>query len=306
MYFPYLRGKQFELETLIALPMPFFGNTLPILEPISLGRRKLYTTLAREARPLILIVNPQYPNATPLNTTILQGLIDTELATHPALTLGFIIDQRFSAARLNTFLASNPERAKALIFRNNPIPADLAAIQAAIATQPVQIIIFDESRTSVATRNIFNAHPYRVLLTDGFQRQVRNSDYPGVSVFASNYNSWVANGWQGIGDYLTVGDYFQDGGGPAYVVTLHLTVQHGANLLVHHFSSTVHATVQTFTAAKFHEANGYLVGSPYVVPLNSTGLDLYRDWHARVHNPQLGQAKKASMLHHIELMSTIV
>jgi len=305
MYFPYFRGKQFELETLLEVSPAVYSNTIPIVEPINFAKRRLYAQLANRSISFILIVNPFYPTLR-LTTAQVQDVIDNELNRLEGLVLGFIIDSRFDSTELSDFLLENPMRGKALIFQNNPIPRDLTAIQDALAGTPVSYIIFDSHKTNDITRSAFIAHPQPVIITDGFVHMNRNADYPPVSTFTSRYNTWRGEGLHGIGDYLSVGDQFSEGGGPAYVVTLHLTIREGANLLMHHFSSTVHSTVQTFTAAKFLEANTNLVGSPFVMPLTSGGLLMYRDWHARTHNPQLGAAKKASMIHHMELMSSIV
>jgi hypothetical protein len=309
MYFPYLRGKQFELEALVNVNPAVYANTLPILEPVSASKgvyKRLYGNFVSQNIPLILIMNPFYPQSGRLTPTAVQTIINGELARHPSLILGHIIDQRYEVRDLNAFLTSNPTRRKAIVFRFNPLPTDLLAIQAALGTHPVEYIIFDDRRTNATTRNSFNTHPRRVLITDGFQRQDKNSDYPPVSAFDSNYSTWRASGWFGIGDYLSIGDYYQAGGGQVYVVTLHLTIESPTGLVMHHFSSTYRATVKGFPAQKFAEANNLLVTSPHVVPLASSGLDLFRDWHARAHNPQLGAAKKASLMHHIELMSRIV
>lgn len=310
MYLPYLRGKQFELEALLNVPTAVYANTLPILEPISSPKggnnKRLYTSLATQGIPLILVMNPFYPQGHRFTTARVQQIVDNELATHPSLTLGFLIDQRFNLADLNAFLTSNPNLGKAIIIRVNPLPADLNAIQLAIGAHPVQYIVFDDKRTNNATRNTFNAHPGRMLITDGFQRQDRNSDYPAVSTFDSNYSTWGGNGWSGIGDYLSIGDHFQDGGGPAYVVTLHLSIESPTGILMHHFSSTTNSNIMGLTPQKFAEANDLLVNHPDVAPLTSSGLNLFRGWHAAAHNPSLGAAKQASLMHHIELLSGII
>jgi len=306
MYFPYLRGKQFELEALIELPTSVFINTLPILEPINVSQRRLYSRLANQGTPFILVTNPFYPQNSRLTNAAVQSLIDTELLTHPSLNLGFIIDQRFNVSELNSFLTSNPTRNKILIFRYNVLPSDLAAIQASISANPVLYIVFDDRRTNNTTRTAFNSHQGQVLLTDGFQRQDRNFDYPAVSTFDSNYATWQADGWAGIGDYLTIGDYYQDGGGPVFVVCLHITVPTVNGLLMYHFSSTVHSSTGGLSAPKFSEANSILVNSPFTLPFATNGIDIYRDIYNRSHNPQLGVAKKASIMHHIELMSGLI
>lgn len=306
MYFPYLRGKQFELEALLEVNPSVYQNTLPILEPITISRRNLYTRLTNQQVPLILVTNPFYPPANTITTAQIQNVVDTELSTHTSLVLGFIIDQRLDIGQLHAFLTLNPNREKAVIFRHNPFPNDLITIQSLLSVNPADYLIFDEKKTSNRTQAFFNSHPRQVLLTDGFQRKDRNFDYPASSSFDSLYSSWRAGGWFGIGDYLTIGDHYRDGGGPAYVVTLHVTVQTPTGLVVHHFSSTSQPRLGVLPALKFTEANSSLNSSTHISPLASNGLTLFRNWHATQFYPGLGAPKKASMIHHIELMSSIV
>jgi hypothetical protein len=306
MYFPYLRGKQFELEALLEVNSAVYQNTLPILEPITLARRRLYTSLTNQNVPLILVTNPFYPVKDTISSLTIQNVLDNELANHKGIILAFIIDQRFVIQDLDAFLSSNPTREKAIIFRYNLVPAILIAIQALLINHSVRYIIFDESKTSSRTQTFFNSHPRCVLLTDGFQRQERNADYPVNSGFDSIISTWRTSGWQGIGDYLTVGDYFRSGGGQPYVVTLHLTVSTTSGLVMQHFSSTSHPTTGGFAALKFTEANRLLNTSSSVLSLASSGLTLFRTWHTSQHFPQLGAAKKASMMHHIEFMSSLI
>ena len=139
MYFPYLRGKQFELQALLNVPVGVYANTIPIVEPIKASGSRIYTALysrlAAQQIPFILITNPHYPTNARLTSNQTQAIITGELAAHNSLTLSFIIDQRFNIAFLNAFLGGNPNYNKALIFRFSPNPADIAAIQAAILAQ---------------------------------------------------------------------------------------------------------------------------------------------------------------------------
>jgi hypothetical protein len=306
MYFPYLRGKQFELEALLEVNSRVFNNTLPILEPITISRRGLYARIAANQIPLILVMNPYYPPNGRVSNAQIQNIIDNELLSHTSLVLGYLIDQRFDLNDFNLFLNTNTNREKAIIFRHNPFPNALISIQSAINTQGIGYVIFDERKAFPRTQAAFSTHPRRILLTDGFQVQQRNADYPASSTFDSIHNSWRTDGWAGIGDYLTIGDNFREGGGPAYVVTLHITVNTTNGLEIHHFSSVSQSTRPILPAQKFNEANQSLNQSSVITPLNSTGLDLYRNWYANQFYPNLGPPKKASMMHHIELMSSLI
>jgi hypothetical protein len=308
MYFPYFRGKQFELEAILEAPTAIYNNTLPIVEPVNLSTRNLnlFQQINTQGVPLILITNPYHPSRTPLSSADIQSLITTQLAGHTTLSLGFIVDARFSSANLTSFLTSNRRINKVLIFRNDPLPATVTAIQRALSTHTDSYLVFDENKTSALTRASFLSHTAKVLLTDGFQRHDANVHYPNMSTFTSNYSTYTANGWIGIGDYLTVGDHFQEGGGPVYVVALHVTKATSQGVMVHHFVSTTNQTIRGQGPLKFAEANHALVTSSHVRPLRTMGVGYFRNWHSTSHNPSLGAAKKASMINHMEIMSSLV
>src|SRR5215813_3440865 len=129
MYFPYLRGKQFELQSLIDIDSKVFKNTIPILEPVhkAEGRiyGKLYPEIAKKNNPVILVVNPYQPQSHRLSVADVQHIITKDFAGLTNLYLGFLIDTRFSIAELTAFLKSNPTKKKAIIFRYNPLQPDL-------------------------------------------------------------------------------------------------------------------------------------------------------------------------------------
>ena len=306
MYFPFLRGKQFELEAIIELPLNVFNNTIPIIEPVNLPKRGLYVQICQRNFPFILIINPYHPQGSRKSMEEIQYLIDDKLTNHLNVIVGFLIDGRFTLNDFQLFLNKNPNLSKAVIFRSNPVRNDLPAIQAELQHNPVRYLIFDGNKTNQSTISAFAFHPDHILLYDGFQRQDKNLNYPVTSAFDSIFDTWRIAGLAGCGDYVTIGDYFMPGGGQVRVVTIHITVDTGNGLEVMHFSSTVNADLPGLAAEKVTEAMGLLVNSPSVMPLQSAGLNILRDFHATGHNPQLGALKKASIMHHIELMSSII
>jgi len=308
MYFPYLRGKQFEMEALLGVPSTVYRNTLPIVEPVNTSSDRFYLRIAQAGHPLLLIMNPQHPQRDRLSmATIQANLVNGPLATHPSLALGYIIDQHATLAELNTFLASNPGRRKAVIFRHTPLTASLTAIDSVLRSHSVDFLMFDDKRSSARLRTALSWHPNHVVLTDGFQKQDRNSNYPAYSAFDSNVSTWRADGLAGIGDYATIGDHFTEGGAQPRVVTLHMTIPEPAGLEAHHFSSTLSPSSAGAIGPKFAEACRLLVTSPLVVALPaSTGIVMYQDWDQRGHLPRLGAAKQASLQHHIETLSRVL
>ncbi|OGX82006.1 hypothetical protein BEN47_05135 [Hymenobacter lapidarius] len=64
MYFPYVRGKQFEMLALVGVPMATYTTMLPIVEHVASASARFFTRMAQDGRPFILIVNPFHPRGS--------------------------------------------------------------------------------------------------------------------------------------------------------------------------------------------------------------------------------------------------
>lgn len=307
MYFPYLRGKQYEMQALLGVPMATYNKMLPIVEHVASASSRFFTRMAQQGRPFILIMNPFHPRGSGrICIATIQSLLVGDLAVHNGLHLGYIVDQHASPAELQVFLTSNPSNEKAVIFRHIPLPANMATIDAVLRANPPKYLVFDETKSRRLQPSL-NWHNGHVMLVDGFERQERNSDYPALSNFESNVSTWRTDGLVGMGDYLANGDHFSQGGGQPKVVTLHLAEASPTGLIMHHFSSTMNAGIQGAPAPKFAQACNSLVNSTSVaaMPLSS-GITMFQQWDAANHYPGLGSPKQASMQHHLELLAQLV
>lgn len=306
MYYPFLRGKKHELLTLLNVPTSLYSKMLPIVEPVNLSvqGRPSYRRLAAAGLPFILIVNPHHGRVQP--TEVQKTLIESDLAAHSRLTLGFLVDRRYSLTALRGFLATNPVYNKAIIFRYNPAPVDIALISSEIKKTPaVKHVVFDHTRLAASAALAW--HPNRVIISDGFQKEEKNANYSASSSFDTYLSSYASMGYAGFGDYLMVGDSYSESGGAGFVVTLHLTVPSHKDLNIHHFSSTKDSAIRGLQSSKFKEACASLVAAlPGLPAPRTTGTACFEDWHCREHFPQLGPAKQAAMQHHVEVVCSLI
>ena len=104
MYFPYMRGKQYELitireqATLIAE-----GGFPPIITPVREQIRGLQKTLAamQEANGrVVVIVNPEHGDLTDNPTAILELLNSDEFENYDGFIAGIRLDADISAAEV--------------------------------------------------------------------------------------------------------------------------------------------------------------------------------------------------------------
>ncbi len=307
MYYPYFRGKQFELiairESANVLAQSGF---CPIIEPVRETLKSLHKTLTEICQAkgkAVVIVNPLHGDHSE------DGKDITDLLTESYL------DKPVSAG---------------ILLRDNMTPADaLACYENHLLHQPMFIHAgFTEARAFAEllgdrlseTRHAFfeaqcgklyRRHYdgcVRVLLRDGFHKR-KNADHPPLEDFSDLHITYKDEGMNGFGDFLIVGDDFSEGGGPAYAVAIHLTFiepQKDDAMYVYHFVSTTRDT-PTDPAGKFGQALTKLVekyDSGNSNLYNTSAIQELKDLHAKGHFPGLGVVKKLSMKHHIETLST--
>jgi hypothetical protein len=307
MYYPYFRGKQFELiairESAALLAAASFT---PIIEPVKEtlnGLHRALTAIADAKGTAIVIVNPVHGDHSEDGDGISTLLKDSFLETD-GISVGILLRDNMTTdeamaeyekhlAHRPTFIHAGFTEARALAER---IGDDL----------PNTRHVFNEVHCGKLYRKHYQRGD-RVLLRDGFRRR-KHAEHPSIEEFSDLHVTFSEEGVSGFGDFLIVGDDYSEGGGPAYAVAIHLTFidqDKDDVMYVYHFVSTTNDT-PTDPAGKFAQAVAKLVeklekGDSQI--LESSAIKEFRDLHAKGHYPGLGTVKKLSMVHHIETLS---
>lgn len=307
MYYPILKGKQFELAALKELigHIPI-GNVCPILEPVNLNLGALTVTiseLSASGISLWVVINPsQGEFASGAGANITTSLI-TQLAGVGTGAGVFIPCVKVRDATDVSAIA---------LLRSFPSPF-VAYVEGGITPALVSELM----RASVVALNpektdysIWSSLPSVVLFHDGFEKKSRNLDYGVESFYSKLHTEYrLCPSAIGFGDYTILGERFSEGGGPAYVVTLHLSFLDPSRLnhmYVRHFSSYSDNDSQSDPGGKFREALDLLVAHVSSNPanfVNTAGLQEFITLHATRHYPGLGVVKKISIKHHVQTLS---
>ena len=144
-----------------------------------------------------------------------------------------------------------------------------------------------------------------VLFGDFFDKKVRNADYEDKSFYSSLHTEWksYANAI-GFGDYTILSEEYSEAGGPAYVVTIHLSyinrIEFDA-MYVRHFSS-FNDDSPANPGGKFKSALEKLWEFSVSNPGTFNPTQGFKELVSLRGNPfpGLGQVKKYSIKHHIE------
>ena len=298
MYFPYFRGRQYELLALKELAKAgLLGKSvIPVIEPVK-SSSTLNGTLVEfnnAAAPLALILNP-----------VVGDLIGNDNAILP----------------LYSYLTNAPKSIPALII-NSHTEAAIKILESHGFSKNLLLTVFDDRDSLSIYEEIFgNAMPKytlfpeerqlrrtvkqnKVMFEDKFRKKDRNADYPSDEFFSEDHLYFTEEGYVGFGDYSIIGNEYVESGFAPYAVAIHIVYfDSDNNLRVRHFVSDSNEDISD-VAGKFYEAvsklaEWYKNGQERQL---TTGLQILLNHYENRTYPGLGTLKKLSVMHHLELM----
>ena len=307
MYYPYFRGKQYELiavrETADIMKE---SNFVPIIEPVkeSLGGlSKTLSAVAEVRGKAVVIVNPSYGDYS-RNGDGIWSLIQNEFREHLGISVGILLSDDFSTSDALALCEKYRERLSVLVhagFTEGKIFAEQLGGNISDTCH-----VFIEEHCGKLYQKHFK-DTTRILLRDGFKKQT-NRDYPNQEFFSDLHATFEEENMNGFGDFLIVGDDYSESGGPAYAVAIHLTYidsNRDDEMHIYHFKS-IRQDDPKDPAGKFAEALNEMIqtlSEPDCQILRTRAVREFIDLHEKGHFPGLGYVKKLSMKHHIETLA---
>lgn len=299
-YFPYLRGRMYDLLALKELvEQDQLGpDIVPIIEPVR-DSKELQETVAvfvKKQQPFSIVANPQVS---------VYGLNDTKLYPLPDLKqYDFFYPSAILAADFSSdFLKTTAAQESLLIVHNYEL---LKAYQDTDLLKDVdKVLIPEEARMHRLVGN------KAVSLTDPLTFVKHVEEYADLDDEFFEPAAWYqqVDNYCGFGDYSMVGHVYFDKGMPSRAIALHLIyVTADGSLRIHHFvsDSNEHMSGQK---EKFFEALAKLVTwtDDNINGLNRTpALQSLLDYNQQSKFPGLGMVKKLSLMHHFQLMQRLL
>ncbi|WP_316190374.1 sce7725 family protein [Bradyrhizobium sp. SZCCHNS2096] len=308
-YYPYFRGKQFELITIRETASVLAeSNFEPIIEPVKEplgGLNRALRSVIEAYGNATVIVNPYHGDHSEDGVNI-SALLQNEFADHAdVISAGILLKKDMTVDSALALYADH--ETEGTTFVHAGFAEGKALAEALGQSLPSTRHVFFEAHCGKLYRKHFQTSSERVLLRDGFKRR-RNADQPLLEEFSDLHVTYKEEGMNGFGDFLIVGDDYTETGGPAYAVAIHLTfIDHDKDdaMFIYHFVSTTKDT-PTDPAGKFAQALEKLMkrlGSGTSKLIETTAIKEFRELHSAGHYPGLGYVKKLSMKHHIETLS---
>jgi hypothetical protein len=301
MYFPYFRGRQYELLALRELAQGglLCGHVIPVVEPIKITSTynaavKLFTDTHQ---PLAIILNPAVGDLSKGAATgvILPSITGSVI---PSVIMG---KNAFDAMSV---LASNGKTADNMlaVMTNRDFLNDYHDL---FNTLPPKYTLFPDERS---IRRAIKEN--KVMFEDKFKKQEKNADYlkQDDEFYSDDHLYFRDEGFVGFGDYSIVGNEYDESGFAPRAVAIHIVYFYDDNTLrVKHFVSDTNDDVSD-VAGKFHEAvmklkRWYDAGQSRQL---TTALSTLLSHAENGYYPGLPTIKKLSIMHHLELVGTFL
>ncbi|MBU7008026.1 sce7725 family protein [Phosphitispora fastidiosa] len=303
MYFPYLRGRQFELIALRELVdnCLLSDKIIPIVEPVKVSATLIKTLRVFQGanKNLALVRNPQVGNfVSELNKDKNEHIKEElkELIKLDSILSVYFLNPH-SQKTITKLLECGGSISDIITVCNDedsiPIFEDIVSLDI-----PKYNMIPDES---VFRRRIRHN---RVMIENKFKKLSRNTDYAEVvdEPFSSDHLYYIEDGYMGFSDYSIMGEEYYETGFAPYAVAIHIVYfDEKYSLRIKHFVSDTNDDI-TDPAGKFAEAVEKLVQWNETEKLNTFGINMLTHMYENETYPGLGTVKKLSLMHHIELM----
>lgn len=297
MYYPYLRGRQYELlavRELIENDL-ISDNVVPIIEPVK-ETSTLKSTLIKgiEAnKKIYTIVNPEvgefnlYDGDYNVNENLLYKYDAILMNKKNTINIDILKESQ----NIITLYFSRDSIKNFDILKQNDISSNLNFIK-------------DGNRYS----RFFKREGMKIgLIRDPFEKQKRNADYVDNTdeFFSDDHLYFSEEGYSAFSDYSIVGEDYIVGGFAPVAVAMHIVYFDEDNSLrIKHFVSDTNDDISN-PAGKFKEALGKLVDwSNGIKEYNeSYAITEFRKLWDQKKYPGLGYVKKLSIMHHLEIMN---
>lgn len=304
MYFPYVRGKQNELLLLKEQSelIGKSGKIVPIIEPVKENLNPLERAikeLNKNHARYVLIANPNFGDFVK-DTLPLLAFIETLDKT--TFTLGLLITENSDLNQFEEKLEALQEYSIAIIHQGFSNGKELAEICTKYSN--IQFNIFISLEPNKLYQKHFKGIGHRILIRDGFKKQLKNANYPDNEHFSDLHITYEEENVDGFGDFLIVGSEYSESGGPAWSVAIHMTYLNDEdNMFIKHYVSDRQDDNKD-AGGKFLEALNKLVKDEIANDLYDTKASKeYIELHKQELFRGLGYAKKLSMQNHLEIVA---
>jgi len=296
MYFPYFRGRQYELLALkeLAKNKLISKSVIPIIEPVK--NTSTFTATLQEFQkanlPFSIVFNPAVGELEGNIQQIMKLCNFSNKLMIPSLIIKTDIPKCLTLLKRQSIMRNN-----LLIILNNRNYLDI--YNSEFSSLSPKFTLFPDERQ--IRRSVKQG---KVLFEDKFVKQPKNASYPEDEFFSEDHLYFQEEGYSGFGDYSIIGNEYSESGFAPFAVAIHIVYFADDNSLkIRHFISDSNDDISD-VAGKFYEAVSKLAvwyrNSQKQHP--TVGLETLLNHYSNRTYPGLPTLKKLSIMHHLELV----
>jgi len=304
MYFPYFRGKQYELVLLKEQANKTLksGKIVPVIEPVKENLNPLQRAIEQfniNDITYMLIVNPENGDFKHDNENLLNFIKQLQ---DNNLIIAIIASATTKLEDVRRYLDTFKDYKIAILHKSFLDATELSNL---LQNYSIEYNIFISNHENKRYIRKFRNIGKKVIIKDGFKKQ-KNANYPPKEHFSDLHLEYIDEAMDGFGDFLIVGDDYSESGGPAWAVAIHMTYldnNDDKDMYIKHYISDRKDDIQD-TSGKFIEALKYLIEDEKKNHLYNT--DAYREYEELYKKKLfrgLGYVKKLSMQNHLEIIA---
>lgn len=307
MYYPLLRGRQFELIALRELSYEGVIGSLvfPIIEPVKSNFSSLntaYKELTKNGSQFYLILNPRVGEIQGDGNYFLDHLCSSFHSDHCKSAFYFNYNQEYIIHSI-----VNGNLTNCMLICDNDIDSNSPELLQVLDRPEIEkVCLSDPGRNRSLVGSIRSKGKDLLRLDDLFEGQARNSDFLDIHehLFSEEHRYFLEENFSGFSDYTVLPHFFSEGGSTPRAVVIHISYL-GANdqILIRHFTSNSNDSIAN-VQGKFAEAAEKAISFCDGYPLDNSAILELKNYFEREHYPGLGTVKKISIKNHILVVSS--
>jgi len=309
MYYPYLRGRQFELLALRNFCDYLTGecNIIPVIEPV----KELKNTLVKAADAMskrnmrfAVVLNPAVGECA---KQYLRFDNEEILSDKNKWIPAFIVESG-NIERIKQEISANGYTRVMLVISKKEALDEIALLELVSNNEISTVLVDPQRRTTV--RNLKSAKVRNIIeFEDKFMPKFSGKDYIGIDeeAFSQEFFYYKDDGYTGFSDYTILPSAFKEGGTIPKVLVMHLSYQKDEeNIYIKHFVSDSLQDDKADIQRKFFEAANKAIAFFNQINDADAAINMLQTYIQSGSYPGLGQLKKISILHHLLLMQKIL
>ena len=305
MYYPLLRGRQFELlaiREVFSDEWQTYENIVPVIEPVKTNFNSLdlaNNALKDSQEKMYLIVNPSVGELSGLDYEIVLDYINSD---NNFIFLPAFIFSDNSSKIIELIDKYKINNCMLLLIDNSINEIDELLENKSIT----HIILSNPNQNRRIRKRLSDLKKSIIRLDDLFEKKERNSDYLNIvrHKFSEENVFYKDDKYTGFSDYTTLPMQFQEGGSIPKAVVIHLTYidKDTGEIWINHITSDSNDSISNIQG-KFAEAAKKAIDFCNEIKLTNPAILELIDYYTNNKYPGLGVIKKLSIKNHLYIIN---